>query len=194
MYTPSRKRVTNGAGTKRAKGTRPTRRVRSTGARVPRSISFGKQVLPRTLNNTLSYVTSYATVANASGFIFFSFRANGMYDPEVAIGGHQPLGYDQLTALYDHWYVKSSRMTIQMAYCDADVPWQVATYVDDDTNLATSFSSAAERPKSTWQAVFVGDGATLPKMYQRYNTKETFGLLGEGNPDLKGNATADPQE
>jgi len=35
----------------------------------------------------------------------FEFRANGMYDPEVAVGGHQPYGFDQLTARYQHWTV-----------------------------------------------------------------------------------------
>ena len=33
------------------------------------------------------------------------FRANGLYDPEVAIGGHQPRGFDQYMAMYDHYTV-----------------------------------------------------------------------------------------
>lgn len=187
-------RYTNGPRAKRAKSTRRTRSVRSYVPRAPSSVSFGTQVLPRVLNNTLKYCEQLNITTNASGFGSASFRANGIYDPVVAVGGHQPLGYDQLSTLYDHWYVKSSRIVIQPQWAGADVPVQVALYVDDDTNLATTWASAAERPGSVWNNFFIGDGASLPKLKNYYNSKKTFGAQSEGNPELKGAATSDPQE
>jgi len=192
MITPARSY--NGPKSKRVKVSRRTRSVRSSSTRVPARVSFGKQLLPRTLNNTLTYVTAYNIGTNASGFGSASFRANGMYDPEVSIGGHQPLGFDQLSALYDHWYVKSSRIEIQLNYGALNVPVSVALYVDDDTTLATTFSSAAERPGAVTQAFFIGDGTTYKKMYNSFDSKKFFGLMSAGNSQLKGTAAADPTE
>jgi len=188
------KRLSNGPTAKRAKSTDRKRSVRSYVPRNPSTVSFGTQVLPRVLNNTLKYCEQMNIATNVSGFGSSSFRANGMYDPVVAVGGHQPLGYDQLSALYDHWYVKSARITIQPMWAGSDVPIQVALYIDDDSTLATSWTSAAERPGAVWNNYFIGDGASLPKMKLAYNTKKTFGPQSEGNPDLKGSGSGDPQE
>lgn len=191
---PSAKRVLNGPSTKRAKSASAKRRSRSIVPRSPASISVGKQLLPPKLNNTMTYVATVSVTCDGSGFGKLLFRANGMYDPEYAIGGHQPLGYDQLSAIYDHWYVKSSKFTLHPAYASADVPLQIACYVDDDTTTATTFDSAAERPGASFMATFIGDGAVLPKMYQSYNTKRWYGRYSEGNPDLKGQTSTDPAE
>jgi hypothetical protein len=42
------------------------------------------------------------------------FRANGMFDPQYATGGHQPFGYDQLMAQYCHY-------TVLYASCDLEI-------------------------------------------------------------------------
>jgi len=146
------------------------------------------------LNNTITYVTSYVINANGAGFGTAQFSANGLYDPETAIGGHQPLGYDQMMALYNHYIVKSSRITVAPAYASADVPIQIALYIDDDTSIVSSFDSAAERPGAKWQAAFIGDGATLPKLYHSWNAQKTFGKYALGNDDLKGSVSANPLE
>lgn len=41
------------------------------------------------------------------------FRANGMYDPDVRIGGHQPYGYDQIMAGYGKYTVIKASMTVE---------------------------------------------------------------------------------
>jgi hypothetical protein len=57
---------------------------------------------------------SYADYFNMNPLIGAStstiFLANGLYDPTVALGGHQPHGFDQLSAIYENWQVLSSTM------------------------------------------------------------------------------------
>lgn len=40
------------------------------------------------------------------------FSANGMYDPDVTGTGHQPYGFDQYMAQYDHYTVIGSKCTV----------------------------------------------------------------------------------
>lgn len=42
------------------------------------------------------------------------FRANDLYDPDYAVGGHQPYGFDQLMAQYYHFTVLYSRCQIEL--------------------------------------------------------------------------------
>lgn len=43
------------------------------------------------------------------------FSANGMYDPDVAVGGHQPRGFDQLSAIYDEYQVRECIVEVYFA-------------------------------------------------------------------------------
>lgn len=194
MMTQAKRTLTNGSSSKRAKSSNSKRRMRSTTPRLPTTVNFGKQVLPKILRNTLTYVDNYAVTFSGAGLASFSFGANGPYDPQTAIGGHQPLGFDQIGALYDHWYVTGARFSLQPSYCSVDVPMQIACYVDDDTSYAGSFSSAAERPDARSMAVFVGDGATLPTLRLSYNSKKIFGAMSAGNPNLLGTNASNPAE
>ena len=40
------------------------------------------------------------------------FTCNGLYDPDVSGTGHQPRGFDQMMALYDHYVVTKCKMTV----------------------------------------------------------------------------------
>lgn len=41
------------------------------------------------------------------------FRANGMYDPDVRVGGHQPYGFDQVMLGYGKFTVVKASMTVE---------------------------------------------------------------------------------
>ena len=49
-------------------------------------------------------------------------RANDLYDPEVALGGHQPYGFDQLMTFYDHFTVLGSRITMSAFNSNGSLP------------------------------------------------------------------------
>jgi hypothetical protein len=43
------------------------------------------------------------------------FSANGTYDPDITSSGHQPKGWDQLIALYDHFVVTHAKIRVDLA-------------------------------------------------------------------------------
>jgi len=49
------------------------------------------------------------------------------YDPEVALGGHQPRGFDQFTDVYNTFTVLGSKISVSWMYEGYDGPSSVAT-------------------------------------------------------------------
>jgi len=42
----------------------------------------------------------------------YVYSANGLFDPNITSTGHQPMGFDQLMLLYEHYTVTSAKITV----------------------------------------------------------------------------------
>jgi len=60
----------------------------------------------------LVYAESWQYAATVTSHQYVTFRGNSVYDPYHAVGGHQPLGFDQLAALYQRYNVHGCRMEL----------------------------------------------------------------------------------
>lgn len=49
---------------------------------------------------------------------YLPYAGNGIYDPYMGVGGHQPWGFDQLMAWYLYFYVKSCRISVTISSGD----------------------------------------------------------------------------
>lgn len=90
--------------------TRNTKIVQST-LRGPRSWPL---VVPDQQCVKLCYETRYAIIKSASNTDDIIFRGNSLYDPEYAVGGGQPLGYDQWAAIYNYYSVIGSKIEVRL--------------------------------------------------------------------------------
>lgn len=98
-------------------------KARNTRMTVPRK----KLGFPQSLRTTLRYVTTKKfDVTSFENVQYESFRANGMFDPEVSLGGHQPRGFDQCMALYKSFTVLGSKISINVVYDGYDGPATVS--------------------------------------------------------------------
>lgn len=68
------------------------------------------------MSTTLRFVDTYDLQPTTNASVGFSMLANGMYDPEVALGGHQPRGFDEYMAQYTKFTVTSSKISVTFAY------------------------------------------------------------------------------
>lgn len=71
------------------------------------------QVFPKTVQTVLRYVESGSLTVTANSYNQLFYKCNGLYDPEDALGGHQPYGFDQYAAIYNHYKVFKSRAIVQ---------------------------------------------------------------------------------
>lgn len=84
------------------------------------------------------------------------YRANGMYDPEVAVGGHQPRGFDQLAAFYNKYLVIKARITVDFNV-PSGVPNRMVLGVAVRDN-STTFSNGADYIEQGAKYKSVGEG------------------------------------
>lgn len=99
---PAKRKAPYGPHPRAAKGRRVGRRRQAVVPKFPRY--FADQPMRKFAK--LKYVKHEIVTGPAANLIVVNeYRANGMYDPEVAVGGHQPMGFDQLMEQYNHYTV-----------------------------------------------------------------------------------------
>ena len=76
--------------------------------RLPLLTGFGNKKLAR-----LRYVEARAIDPISGGISTLSYSANGLYDPYLGTGGHQPRGFDQWMLTYQDYTVIGSKMWMQ---------------------------------------------------------------------------------
>lgn len=129
--------------------------------------------------------------AGAMGYVYY--RANGMYDPDVNLGGHKPYGFDQYAAMYKNYVVHSGAISIKCCNNVTAVNSYIA--VQSDSTFAVSPASiqgVIERPTVRWCVVTDQNPAHL---YLRATTESELGCprkLQLADDQLTGTTTADP--
>lgn len=94
-------------------------------------------------NSIISHATGAPT---AQGVLF---TVNGLFDPEVALGGHQPSYFDQMAALYDHYIVTSATITAEFSPASIQT-WTCGVTINDDTSVDSyDLDALCEQPSST---------------------------------------------
>lgn len=61
------------------------------------------------------YVQEIQLNAGVAGIATHLFRANSLFDPDFLLGGHQPMGYNEWMARYNHYTVIGSRCVVTYA-------------------------------------------------------------------------------
>jgi hypothetical protein len=132
--------------------------------RFPRN--FGAQPLSR--NERLQYV-QVEVLPNLAAATLYSreWRANDLYDPDYAVGGHQPHGFDQLMAQYYHFTVLYSTIEVE-----------ILSIVDNKNVIYGIWQTNAH---GTVAAAYAASGVNgilelQPHTHSSINTMEVYGV------------------
>jgi len=159
-------------------------------------VSFGKQPFPKQLFNTLTY-TETISMSIVAGIGKATFSANGLYAPGLS-GALQPLYFDQLMAIYNHYTVLRSRIKFQLmgpvSGATALASYGIVTvYKDDDLTTASNAVEASSRPEAKW-VPFAFPTAITTTVWNSYDAVKTYGGTPMSNDNLQGTSTANPTE
>lgn len=154
----------------------------------------------------LKYHVNIGAMGPAVGALkAYEFRANGMYDPEVAIGGHQPYGFDQLIAQYNHYTVLKCVCEIEMAsfVSYTNICAMLACYnipsVLTNAYAAGGVNALRELPLTSKTINFT-TGDTKESNRNAYLTADMSKIFGKtpwnliGDSRFQGDSTHDPDE
>lgn len=167
----------------------------SSRSRVPRPIkvNFGRQPVPNILKSRLKYSEIVSFTLNANGLAGFVFSANGLFDPNVTGTGHQPMYFDQMMALYDHYHVMNSTIKFTPLYTiNVSSVW--TAFTDDDANIgSTSPYAAIEKMGSVTTTESLTQQPAKP-LFQSFDAKKVFGGDPLSQSSLQGTASSNPSE
>lgn len=215
---PGTKRTRSGSVKPQLRRTRtfnPHRRPRGMVA-VPRNrLNF-----PQSMKTKLRYVERIDSNIDGTTVKLFGFRGNGLYDPFIPVGGHQPRGFDDFMKIYDKFTVVGSTCTSQFMYEGYDGPSAVAstgnllkTFVVDNSGNAAALSPIAcgihksvdtmtpgavatqiEKDRTRWGYI-TPQGGNICTLKMKGTTKEFSGKqFTVGAEGFTGNDTSDPTE
>lgn len=129
------------------------------------------------------------------------YSMNGMYDPRIAIGGGQPLGFDQwIGVLYNHYTVIHSKITIT-AFSDNSVSGQshscIGLTLADDAVTFGDLTNLLTQQRTTRR--FLGNtGAGDHTLVSMTRSAKVGPFLGAKDPldepRLRGGVSSNPAE
>lgn len=170
--------------------------TRNRTASVPRYLRNKTTGFPKQLSMKHRYVETIELLTQAgAGPVKLGFKCNGMFDPADALGGHQPLYFDQLSQLYNHYTVLASKIKVNFAI-DSSSTAQTGTggiYIDEDSVFSpTTQTSLMEQASSVYTNLSYQGG---PKsLFKTWNARQAFGGNTMDNDHLQGSASGDPVE
>lgn len=133
-------------------------------------------------------------VAGASAQWIFS--CNGLYDPDITGVGHQPAGFDQLMAMYDHYTVIGAKITVQFQNIDATYAQMCFLHVQDGTSTNIDARVLVENGQCTYTMLGAkGEGRTCASLSLKCNPARFLSRSKPmSDPELKGSASSNPSE
>jgi len=125
----------------------------------------------------------------------YQFCLNSLFDPNITAAGHQPMYFDQMMAIYNHYTVIAAKMTVKFIPYEANVvPSSVVLWSNDDTTTTPGVISAVQEQPGASFTILGSAGDTHTTLVLKYSPKKVFGGSVLGNPNLQGNAAGSPPE
>lgn len=138
------------------------------------TVSPGFPFAPRIMA-TLKY--SYSSLCSVAAPDSNVMRLNSLYDPDYTYTGHQPIGFDQYSALYNNYRVISVRVSGE-AYNLVAAPAVFVMFANTDLSSITSPFQAAEQPNATKQTVPSGNSLPL-RINRNFSMAKICGMTEE---------------
>lgn len=101
---------------------------------------------PQSLRTRMRYVTRVEFTPTSTSAIVRTIRANDLFDPEFAVGGHQPRGFDEMMEVYGKYTVMGSKVSATFMYEGYTGPSETGSAGHLIQTLSSSAGSPPETP------------------------------------------------
>lgn len=155
-----------------------------------------KSPISRKLITKLRYSERVSLTAQAAGAVAnWRFGANCCYDPNLTGSGHQPRGFDELMALYHHYTVIGSKITVRFAPDDSMHDSMVGITLNGNSGYTSTLLGDYAENSSVKSAVLPNGANSSRTMSYTYSPKRFHSISKPLSDDsLKGTTSANPTE
>lgn len=127
------------------------------------------------------------------------FRANDCFDPNSTGAGHQPMGYDQMMALYSHFCVTGSKIQVFTCGAQGGAYYAAVALRGDNTSMGgQTIDQIAEQPQTSFRLIYQGGDYQLARgnvLTKKFSAKRFFRTRDPvGDEQYNGTAAASPAE
>lgn len=149
---------------------------------------------PKMMKITHRYIETLGLTCTAGVAGKYQWSLNGLFDPNITGGGGQPLLFDQMTPLYQHYCVIGAKVTIKCTPTSTLNPASVVgAYIDSGTGAA--LSATPDLIANSQHSVVMPIGGVNTKVFTtKWSAKKFFGRSPLANDELQGTAAANPAE
>jgi len=126
---------------------------------------------PRWVYSKMRYADTFLVTMVGGLVIDQIFRANSLFDPDRTNVGHQPLGFDQFSPLYDHYRV--DRFAYHVEFSSSSIGYNCACAMVNGAQTITTISQVGEFQRAVIHAV--GTGSTPARFDSRTSLHELSG-------------------
>lgn len=151
---------------------------------------------PKRIVQKHKYVETVYLTSNSGTFVNYIVSCNGMYDPNLTGAGHQPMYFDQMGVLYDHYCVIGSKC--KFTFCPTTVPTgqtRAAAYVNDDGSVTASIIETVSENSLGSRIVAIPPGDNKSRSITlKWSAKKYFPGSTLANVNLQGTTSANPTE
>lgn len=173
-YRGSRTRSPSYGPRQRSMGTKYGLSTKHSGNRIIRGAMNPSQMVK------LRYVDTFTLNPGVGTIALHQFRANSLFDPDLTLGGHQPLGFNQWEILFDHYTVTGSKISVDLISTTSNGltgPALVGILLDDDGTVPTDPNTFREQNKSTYKTLGNSNGPKgQVKLVKTFGAKRYFGV------------------
>lgn len=159
---------------------------------------FNKSPMPMKFPTKLRYVESFTIDPAAAGLAAVHvFNAAGLYDPNTTATGHQPRGFDQLMAMYDHYVCVGSKMKLQISNDSTESSNQICGVALRDSSTTSSDPNDYQEGGTVRSTLLSSAGGShdTVSLALGYSPKKFLGISKPlSASELKGTVASNPAE
>lgn len=96
----------------------------------------------------LKYAEEIRLFSGVTSYFTYTFRANSCYDPNYTAGGHQPMYFDQYSAIYSRYRVLGSAIKINAINSSATSASNLVLQSGTDHSVLTDLTTLLEQSRS----------------------------------------------
>lgn len=163
------------------------------GALTPSAKGF-----PSSVRTTMCYREQHVSLNPGIGGVPAShvFAANGLYDPNISGTGHQPVGFDEMMNMYDHYVVTNARIVVTFTNYDDSNRQTVCVAAVDDSTTYIDIRRLIENGNCAFADLDISPTSNAQKsLTLSVNPLKYQGRKGSlSDPELKGGPASNPTE